>query len=345
MSEQPTSWLARWTERYLPALEAEMQAVLSAADPAVEELYGYLHYHLGWVDEQLRPRKGASGKRIRPILCLLSCEACNGDWGQALPAAAAVELLHNFSLIHDDIEDGDTLRRGRPTVWALWGVPQAINAGDALFILAHRALLGLVDRGLPAEQVTEACRLFNHACLQLTEGQFLDIRFEQETEVTIEAYLRMIERKTAALLAAASELGALVAGAGAVQRARLRAFGRHLGLAFQIEDDILGTWGDPRETGKPVGSDLRSRKKTLPILHGLQHSPPLRDLLARADLTAKDVERAIGWLEGAGSRAFAEEQAREHTLQALSALEAADLRPPGVEGLRDLAAGLLGRTR
>lgn len=345
MSGRPPSPLVRRIDQYLPALEAEMQAVVATADPAVEELYGYLRYHLGWADEQLRPRKGPGGKRLRPIFCLLSCEACGGDWEQALPAAAAVELLHNFSLIHDDIEDRDTLRRGRPTVWALWGAPQAINAGDALFILAHRALLRLADRGLPAERVTEACRVFNHAGLQLTQGQYLDIRFEQEAQVTTEAYLHMIEGKTAALLAAACELGALVAGAEAHQRAHLRAFGRHVGLAFQIEDDILGIWGDPQETGKPVGSDLRSRKKTLPILHGMQHSAPLREMLAGTDLTPEDVERAIAWLEAAGSREFAEGQARMHTQQALSELGSADLRWPAVEALRHLAASLLGRTR
>ncbi len=337
--------LPAFASRYLPALEAEMQAVVSAPAPEVHDLYGYLRYHLGWADERLQPHRGRTGKRLRPVLCLLACEACGGDWEQALPAAAALELLHNFSLIHDDIEDHDATRRGRPTVWALWGVPQAINAGDALFVLAHLALLRLSDRGVPAETVAKAFHIFDHACLRLTEGQFLDIRFEQEEEVSLEEYLSMIEGKTAALLSAACELGALVAGVPADQRARLRTFGRHLGLAFQIQDDILGIWGDPEKTGKPVGSDLRSRKKTLPILHGLRRDPALRALLAQPTLGEEEIGRAIQLLEAAGSRAFAEEQARRHIDQALAVLEDADLQPPAASALRDLTSSLVGRAR
>lgn len=337
--------LPPFASRYLPALEMEMQAVVTAPAPEVHDLYGYLRYHLGWTDEHFQSCQGRTGKRLRPVLCLLACEACGGDWEQALPAAAALELLHNFSLIHDDIEDQDATRRGRPTVWALWGVPQAINAGDALFTLAHLALLRLSDRGVPVETVAQAFHIFDHACLRLTEGQFMDIRFEQETTVGLEDYLSMIEGKTAALLAAACELGALVAGASAGQQDRLRAFGRHLGLAFQIQDDILGIWGDPEETGKPVGSDLRCRKKTLPILHGLQHDPTLRALLARPELSEDEIARAIRRLEAAGSRAFAEGQARHHIDRALAILEAADLQPPAASALRDLTLGLVGRSR
>jgi len=332
-------------DRYLPPLEAEMQAVVATSSAELRELYGYLRYHMGWVDEQFGPYRGRTGKRLRPIFCLLACEACGGNWEQALPAAAAVELLHNFSLIHDDIEDQDTTRRGRPTVWALWGIPQAINAGDALFALAHLALMRLTDRGLSAETVMAALRLFDQACLRLTEGQFLDIRFEQTETVTPEEYLRMIEGKTAALLSAACELGALVAGASPVRREHLRTFGRHVGLAFQIQDDVLGIWGDPQQTGKPVGSDLLSRKKTLPILHGLQHSPPLRALLAQPRLEAGDVRQAIKWLEAAGSRAFAEGQARHHIERALTVLDTAGLEGPATESLRELVSHLLGRNR
>ncbi|HHS97737.1 MAG TPA: polyprenyl synthetase family protein [Chloroflexi bacterium] len=337
--------LSAFTSRYLSALEAEMQAVVSASAPTVRDLYGYLRYHLGWVDDRFRPHRGRTGKRLRPILCLLSCEACGGDWEQALPAAAAVELLHNFSLIHDDIEDRDDVRRGRPTVWALWGVPQAINAGDALFVLAHLAMLRLSGRGVSAETVAEALRVFDRACLRLTEGQFMDIRFEEKEEVGLEEYLAMIEGKTGALISAACELGALVAGAPADQRDRLRAFGRHLGLAFQIQDDVLGIWGDPEKTGKPVGSDLRSRKKTLPILHGLQHDPALRALLARPTLGEEEVGEAIRRLEAVGSRAFAEEQARRHIDQALAVLEAADLQSPAASALHDLTFGMVERAR
>ncbi len=331
--------------RYLPALEAEMQAVVAASDPELRPLYGYLHYHLGWADEQLRPTGGRAGKRLRPVFCLLSCEACGGEWEQALPAAAAVELLHNFSLIHDDIEDNDRTRRGRPTLWALWGVSQALNAGDALYALSHIALLRLSDRGVPEGTVVAALRVFSQACLRLTEGQFLDLSFEAREQVSTGAYLRMVEGKTAALLAAACELGALVAGSPPGQRERLRDFGHNLGLAFQVQDDLLGIWGDPEVTGKPVGSDLLRRKKTLPILHGLQRSGPLRALLAQGGLSPEDVGRAVALLEEAGSQAWAQGQARELTDRALAALGAAALRGPAADGLRELALELVGRER
>ena len=334
-----------FTDRYLPALEAEMQAVVSTPSAALHDLYGYLRYHLGWADAQFQPASGHAGKRLRPTLCLLACEACAGDWEQALPAAAAVELLHNFSLIHDDIEDGDTTRRGRPTVWALWGVPQALNAGDALYALAHLALLRLADRGLPAGTVVAALRLFDQTGLRLTEGQFLDIGFEAQENVAPQAYLRMVEGKTAALLAAACELGALVAGAQAARRDSLRDFGHHLGLAFQMQDDVLGIWGNSQVTGKPVGSDLVRRKKTLPLLHGLERSASLRSLLAPADLSPADVAQAVELLETSGSREWAQERAQEHTDQALAALDAAAVSGPAADALRDLALGLLGRAR
>ncbi|HIE38269.1 MAG TPA: polyprenyl synthetase family protein, partial [Anaerolineae bacterium] len=249
------------------------------------------------------------------------------------------------SLIHDDIEDNDTPRRGRPTVWALWGVPQALNAGDALYALAHIALLRLADRDLPARTVVAALRLFDRACLRLTEGQFLDIRFETQESVSPEAYLRMAEGKTAALLAVSCELGALVAGAPPTRREHLRAFGHHLGLAFQIQDDLLGIWGDPDVTGKPVGSDLLRRKKTLPILHGLQRSDALRALLAQADLSPGGIARAVDLLEETGSRAWAQERAREQTDRALAALDAGNLQPPPADALRGLASRLLNRSR
>lgn len=330
---------------YLAAVESEMRSLLQAPDPALHDLYGYLRYHLGWADRNLQPANEQSGKRLRPLFCLLCCEACGGEWQRALPAAAAVELVHNFSLIHDDIEDSDTTRRGRPTAWTLWGIPQTLNAGDALYALSQLALLRLERTGLPAEAIVDAARLLNETSLRLTEGQFLDIRFESRAQIDVEEYLAMIERKTGALLAAACELGALVAQAPPSQRDALRAFGLHLGLAFQIQDDILGIWGDPAVTGKPVGSDLIRRKKTLPILYGLAHSEALRALLDSATLTPADVEGATRELEAVGSRKICQDRAEEHTRQALAALDAAALRGDAALALRQLALSLLGRER
>lgn len=330
---------------YLAAVENEMRSLLRPPTPALQDLYGYLRYHLGWADQNLQPANEQSGKRLRPLFCLLCCEACGGDWQRALPAAAAVELVHNFSLIHDDIEDNDTTRRGRPTAWTLWGVPQTLNAGDALYALSQLALLRLEKSGLPAEAVVDAACLLNETSLRLTEGQFLDIRFESRAQVDVEEYLTMIERKTGALLAASCELGALVAQAPPARRDALRAFGLHLGLAFQIQDDILGIWGDPAVTGKPVGSDLIRRKKTLPILYGLAHSDALRALLGSATLTSADVEQATREMEVVGSRKICQDKAEEHTGQALAALDAASLHGEAAIALRELALSLLGRER
>ena len=202
--------------RYLPALEATMRQAIPDAAP--EALYGMLRYHLGWVDTAFQPTAHKAGKRLRPIFLLLACEAqvCgtqSGDWQRALPAAAAIELLHNFTLIHDDIEDRDRTRRGRPTLWAIWGEPQAINAGDALFTLAYRSLFNLQTTGIPPETVLRAVNLYTDAILHITEGQHLDLSFEGENEVDEATYLTMIQGKTAMLLGLACELGGLLAGA------------------------------------------------------------------------------------------------------------------------------------
>ena len=337
--------LENYFNRYLPSIEMEMRDVIRAYDEAPGELLGLLRYHLGWVDARFRPSDGRSGKRIRPVLCLLACEACGGDWREALPAAAAIELLHNFSLIHDDIEDQDEKRRGRPTVWSIWGEAQGINAGDTLFAVSQLAMLRLWERGVPADTVVRAVRLFNETCVALTGGQHLDIGFESEDVVSVEDYLTMVEGKTASLVACSCEAGALVADAPEAQRAALRAFGRHSGLAFQMLDDVLGIWGDSAVTGKPVGADVARGKKTLPLLHGLERSAELRAIMAQDVRSEDDVRRATGILERVGSRAYTEQLARHHHEQALAALVRANTQLTTAEALRALAEKLLTRTQ
>jgi geranylgeranyl diphosphate synthase type I len=341
--------LETFFDRYLPPLEAEMRAVVQTADPHWSGLLGMLHYHLGWADAAFNPCQAQTGKRIRPVLCLLVCEACGGDWEQALPAAAAIELLHNFSLIHDDVEDQDKTRRGRSTVWSLWGEAQAINAGDALFALAQLALLRLSERGVPATTVVKAFRLFNHACVALTGGQYLDISFESrpsfENDVSVAEYLAMIEGKTAALITYTCEVGGLIAAVSDARREHLRSFGHHLGMAFQMRDDVLGIWGDPSVTGKPAGADIARRKKSLPILHGLEHSAELRALLAQEALSVADIHHATSLLQETNSREYTEKLAREHHIQALAALEKAGLQSTAAQALHQLAQTLLSRER
>jgi len=206
-------------------------------------------------------------------------------------------------------------------------------------------MLRLAEGNMPDATVVRAARLFNETCVDLTAGQYLDIGFESRNDVSVEDYLAMIEGKTAALVACSCQVGALVAGASAGQREALRAFGRHSGLAFQMVDDVLGIWGDSAVTGKPVGADIARRKKTLPLLHGLERSAELRSIMTRGTLSDADVRRATHLLEEVGSRAFSEDLARQHHREALAALTRADLNHEVDEALRRLAQRLLNRQR
>jgi geranylgeranyl diphosphate synthase type I len=299
-----------------------------------------LHYHMGW--ECLDQPSTKAGKRTRPLLTLLCTAAAGGDWQLALPFAAGVELIHNFSLVHDDIQDGSPQRRGRATVWKIWGEAQAINAGDALFTYAHLALQRAV--GLPCQTHLTALEILDRACIALTLGQHLDLAFETCAAVTVEQYMEMIEGKTAALIATAAELGVLAAGAPKEVRAQYRAFGHHLGLAFQIRDDVLGIWGDAAVTGKPAASDIEMRKKTLPVVYGLAHSPALRQAYQAPETGGADVPTIVELLEACGARSYTEAQEHRHAFLALQHL--GDANPQGEAGdaLRELALNLLGRT-
>jgi geranylgeranyl diphosphate synthase type I len=255
----------------------------------------------------------------------MACAAVGGYPATALPAAAAVEILHNFSLIHDDIEDGDRTRRHRPTLWTLWGVPQAINAGDGMFALAFAALLGSQGRGVANAAVLAALTRFTDCCAALTEGQHLDMHFETRQVVTVAEYLRMIEGKTASLVATSLAMGALMGGADVTIGDALYRFGYHLGLAFQIRDDILGIWGDPAVTGKAAGNDILRRKKSLPLLYALEEARVGPTLVARMSqpMEERDLPELLGLLAAANAQSFAEEQVEKHHQQGLAALEEA----------------------
>ncbi len=342
--------MATAVQPYVAAVERAMLDLLAAPSPEVEPLYGAMRYHLGWADERLQPVQAPGGKRVRPLFCLLSCEAAGGDWQAAVPLAAGLELIHNFSLIHDDIEDRSELRRHRLTVWKQWGVPQAINTGDAMFSLARLAVHGLAARGIPAEVVLAVLRRLEETSLALCRGQYLDMAFEREPEVSLERYLQMIEGKTAALLACAAETGALVGAGLRGRHDAFRRFGRELGLAFQIVDDILGIWGDPAVTGKPAADDVRSGKKTLPILRALevlatQGDSELARLMAGRNLSDGDVAAAIRCIEATGAQAHASELARAHTKAGLAALDEAVPPSPARDALRALALRLVARDR
>ena len=255
---------------YLNRLEKDAKEFIKKEEQEPKYLYNMIHYHMGWMDRDFHGSENLGGKRLRPLLLLLSCEAFCGQWHHAIPAAIAVELLHNFTLIHDDIEDRDEVRHGRPTVWFLWGIPQAINAGDALYALAYKALLSLPPAMVNSIQTVKAARVYTDAVLRITEGQCQDISFESLQTVSESDYMDMITGKTASLLGLSCELGAIIAGADDNSQRYITEFGIAMGMAFQMQDDILGLWGDPQNTGKPVGSDLYKAKKTLPIIHCTQ---------------------------------------------------------------------------
>jgi geranylgeranyl diphosphate synthase type I len=275
------------------------------------------------------PQELRSGKGIRPLLTLLSCAALRGRMEPAVAIAAAIELTHEFSLIHDDIEDGDRERRGRATLWSEVGEAQAINAGDALFVVAREQIATTLAMGLDAEVVLALYRRYDDACLQLAEGQYLDIDFERRASVSLAAYRAMVLGKTGALIGAAAAMGAVAAGAGENEAAAFEAYGKGLGIGFQMHDDVLGIWGDPARTGKPAGNDLRQRKRSLPILLALTDEELGQDLDALLrDPAPIDDDAVAEWtqlLEAAGIRDQAERAAMEEVDRARASIDALDL--------------------
>ncbi|PRX44915.1 geranylgeranyl diphosphate synthase type I [Prauserella shujinwangii] len=293
-------------------------------------------YHFGWCDEDGAPRVAPGGKAIRPAFALLAAEAVGGDAAAAAPAAAAVELVHNFSLLHDDVMDGDATRRHRPTAWTVFGTNAAILTGDALLIAASDMLS---SSGHPG--ALDAVRLLGAGMLELLEGQSADLAFERRDDVTPAECLAMVEGKTAALLGAACALGGLFGGADTHHRTALREFGRLVGIAFQHVDDMLGIWGDPAVTGKPVHADLRAGKKSLPVVAALNSATTAGDELAalyrRRPLSGDELVRAADLVEAAGGREWSRTQADALLERAVERLHSAALNPRALTELAVLA--------
>ena len=302
--------------------EGEILRLVEGSDPATAGVYEMCRYHLGL------DGSGSSGKRMRPLLGLLAYASITGDHQRALPGAAAVELGHNFSLVHDDIEDDDRERRHRPTLWALHGVPQAINTGDMLFSLSRIALHRLTDLGFSDHTVLRLMRLYDETCVALCEGQYMDIWMaEHDEDLSVERYFDMIGRKTAALIAASIEAGAVLATEDEAVIGGYRAFGWDLGIAFQLNDDLLGIWGRELATGKEP-TDVPRKKKTLPVIYAFEHASPadrarLSALYANGRLTPEHTAEIVEILERAGAREYTRDQARLHRDRALAALDAA----------------------
>jgi geranylgeranyl diphosphate synthase type I len=329
------------TQTYLEAIETQLQhAVERSKEFGSSRLHEMLAYHMGW--KAYRETVVVRGKRIRPLLVLLVCTAAGGDWSLALPGAAAVELIHNFSLIHDDIEDRSPLRRGRPTVWKKWSIPQAINTGDAMFALAHLEAIRLAQTVNPAIGL-QAVEILQSTCLHLTQGQYLDLSYETRRDLTVDDYWLMVEGKTAALIAASAELGALAALSDKSVANNYREFGRLLGMAFQVQDDLLGIWGNSSLTGKSSQSDLVTGKITLPIIYGLSRAGEFATRWKRGPIQPAEIPEVINLLETEGGKEFTSTEAARFCHDALSALD--ELSPAGVAGqaLKDLALSLVNR--
>jgi geranylgeranyl diphosphate synthase type I len=337
--------LERLLDQFSAAVDEQVAALLAELSlPA--ELDGMVQYHLGWVDEQFHPAPAARGKRVRPAVVFLTCEAAGADWRAALPSAAAVELVHNFSLVHDDIQDRSPLRRHRPSLWARWGDARAINAGDLMFVLAQMAVLR--QPGAGAGQSTPA-RLLNEASARLCAGQHRDLELVDAATPGLDGYYAMIEGKTAALLAAAAELGALAAASPRPAREAYGRFGREVGLAFQLQDDLLDVWGSSDYRGKAAWEDLRARKHSLPIVLARRSaSPEQRARLAAlydqpAPLPDDAAEGLVALFEEIGVAAEGERRVRAHFGAALAALREARPRAEAGTLLESLAESLLGR--
>ena len=271
---------------------------------------------------------------MRPNLLLMAYEA-SGAWGltnnldyleRALPAAVALELTHNFTLIHDDIEDSDAERRHRPTVWKLWGVPQAINTGDGMFSLARLTLWGVLAKGVEGDIAARLGALLDFACLVLAEGQYLDISFEARQDISVAMYVDMISRKTAALMACAAEMGATLGTRDTEIITRLSSFGKAIGIAFQVRDDLLGVWATTAELGKTPAGDVYRRKKSLPVLHALEHADAhdqqkLRSIYQQEDpLTQQQVEDVLAIFERTHTKTYCQQFLRQQCQLAYDAL-------------------------
>ncbi len=328
--------------RLIEEIEEEMAAVLAERSASVAPLYEMLTYHLG-LDEE-----AAGGKRIRPLLGLLVYQALGGDPRRALPGAAAVELGHNFSLVHDDIEDGDRERRHRPTVWAVWGIPMAINAGDALFALSRLAFYRLRtaenETEEDARRILELMQMYDETCLALCEGQYLDMSFESRLDVSVEEYLDMIGKKTASLMSAGVQAAAMLASRDETVVEAMRRFGFDLGLAFQMADDVKGSFWESTDSGKTEAGDIRRRKKTLPVIWALSNAASadadrLKQLFlpvpraadgSAASMTDEETAEALAILERSGAREYTLGEARRFRDRAIAELD--QLAIPGDSG-------------
>jgi geranylgeranyl diphosphate synthase type I len=336
------------TQHWIAAVEDEMRGLLVVDDAAVAPLYQMMRYHMGWATAAFADDRVHGGKRLRPLVCLLCCEAAGGAARIAVPAAAAIELLHNFTLVHDDIQDNSAYRRHRRTVWSLWGMAQGINVGDGMHAIANRALTRLRAYDVPPEHVLDLMEAFDVTVLRICEGQYQDVDFERRWDITADDYLHMIRGKTAAIFAFAATVGATLAEALPARTQTFSHFGNALGLGFQVQDDILGIWGDPAVTGKETADDIRRRKKSLPILmlHDRASAADralLESLYAGDEVSPDGITAVLQMLADAGVRDACQEIVHRHHIDALRLLAATEATGPARITLDRLVEQMAGR--
>lgn len=314
------------------------------------DVYDMLRYYMGWADEEGKPHDGMGGKALRPTLCLFACEAAGGNPAFAMPAAVALEFIHNFSLIHDDIQDRDVTRHNRKTLWAIWGDSKAMIAGNVLRVIADDCLHQMLDSGLGYERCLLIADALTQAYLEMIEGQYLDLEYEGRRDISMSDYFNMISRKTGALIRCSFKLGGLV---GARDRKVAIAFensGRALGYVFQIIDDVLGVWGIEKVTGKPVGADIRRKKNSYPLvcaheIAGFRDSQLLDQIYNKEELDDTDVASVLTVLNRLNIRDHALNRAKTFADQAIDSLCGIDMSSQARENLEELVHFLLVRDR
>ena len=346
---------AEATARQIPELpgmfteyRADIGAALREALKGSAPVYNLLRYYMGWADPEGNPTSGTEGKYLRPTLCLFASEAVGGSREQAMPAASALELIHNFSLIHDDIQDRDEIRHHRKTLWAIWGIPKALVGGNVLRIIADSALDDLRSVSIPPSRALSVVNQLTQAYLEMIEGQYLDISFEGQREVGLKRYLDMIARKTGALIRCSFTMGALVGSSEARVAEAFQQSGKALGFIFQVRDDILGIWGDEASTGKPVGADIRRKKNSFPAVYAMsQASGEAKRRLLRAygkeELDDSDVEDVLHIMEHLNVREYAHALAAKEGEAAIGALAGVEMNEWARREYEDLVEFLLYR--
>lgn len=333
--------------RYQPSIDRALREELKSYDSDMCDTH---RYHMGWADEDGEEIVATQGKRLRPTMALLGADAVDGDPSYALPVATALEFVHNFSLIHDDIEDRDRFRHHRPTVWVVWGDESAIVSGNSMLKIADRATRALLDLGVSVDKSMQAQRSIAEAYMRMIEGQFMDIDFEKRPNVSVEAYLSMIEHKTGALIETSLYLGALVASDDQTSLGvseGLRAAGYEFGRLFQIRDDVLGVWGSD-ETGKPVCGDIYNKKKSLPAIHALNASQgntstEIQAIYQKPELDERDVDTVLEIMMDSGTYEYCNLMSARHWSAAAAIIDELNLNPGIRNDLIELGEYLVDR--